>query len=651
MLIKHLTESNYDKLSLSELVKIIRRLNKKYYEDGISLVTDQLYDLLKDKLKMLDPSNELLSQIDHSDINKSKHVKLPHYLGSMDKIYPKDVREFTRFCNTYKGPYILSHKLDGISALISNGKAFTRGPNGVHGTPITAKLNEIMPELIQYSLEHSVSIRGELVISRDDFSHIQEEEKGDISNARNLVAGIINAKTRRKYVEYIQFVAYELINPGGVNDPQSDQFQILDEIMGDFRGCKVVPYISGHKRVSVEELSEIFQSWRHSSPYFIDGVIVTSDHPYERNRSGNPPYQFAFKMILEDQMVSNVTVLDIEYNVSKDGLLKPVLIIEPTMINNVKIERVTAYNAAYVRDHCLGRGAEITLIRSGDVIPKVVEVTRRASRPLYPPSSSMSYHWNDTNIDLVLDERNDDQAIKEIAYFFESAGVRNVGESTVRTLYLNGYDTLLKILSMDEDVVNRVKGFGKAKYRYIADLDLKHLKLSQVMKGSCCFGRGFGERKLTMIVNSIPIEKFGNNFKNHLSMEDKNELRGELIEISSLGDITVDNFLEGINDFIDFLHTHRKYIGWVTTTPPEAADSGTKLLQGEIIVMSGFRDANLRAMIESLGGKVTDSVSKKTTKLLIPSMESLESGGNKIKKAQELGIEIIPKDIFYNTLL
>ena len=141
---------------------------------------------------------------------------------------------------------------------------------------------------------------------------------------------------------------------------------------------------------------------------------------HKRNTKGNPDYAFAFKDILEDQKAIS-EIVDVEWTVSKDGYINPVVIINPVEVGGVEISRITAYNAKYVVDNKIGIGAKIEIIRSGDVIPKILNVLKPANKTSLPDGE---WDWNESKVDIITKNLNCKEVeIKNIHYFFSTLEV------------------------------------------------------------------------------------------------------------------------------------------------------------------------------------------------------------------------------------
>ena len=228
-------------------------------------------------------------------------------MGSMDKIKP-DTKALGNWKAKYSGPYVLSGKLDGISGLYTTDEGeprlYTRG-NGRVGQDISY----LIPYL-RLPKDEGMAIRGEIIVSKKTFADKYADTK---ANARNFVAGVVNAKTvdPQQYRD-ISFVAYEIIQP---EMKPSEQFSTLEKL-------DIETVINrSEDDITNEFLSNTLVEWRESYKYETDGVIVTDDKVYERTDK-NPPQSFAFKMVLSEQVVE-AKVVDVLWTASKHGHLKP----------------------------------------------------------------------------------------------------------------------------------------------------------------------------------------------------------------------------------------------------------------------------------------------------------------------------------------
>ena len=219
------------------------------------------------------------------------------------------------------------------------------------------------------------------------------------------------------------------------------------------------------------------------------------DNDIYKRTSSNPEHSFAFKMVLSEQ-IAETLVLDVIWNPSKDGYLKPTVQIQPVFLSGAEINYVTGCNAKNIIDNGIGTGAKISIIRSGDVIPDIKEVLI-STEPTLPNISNDEYSWNSTNVDFVLNDLslNKDVQIKIITKFFKTIKVDGMGEGIIKKLYESSFDSISKILAMTfEDFIN-IEGFqDKLANKIYTNINnsIKTVSLSELIVTTNIFGRGFG---------------------------------------------------------------------------------------------------------------------------------------------------------------
>lgn len=607
------------------LFDIITYATDKYFNDQ-PIISDEVYDFLYDTMRDLEPDNPALKKIG-AKIKKVK-VKLPYFMGSMDKIKPTDQNILNKWLKTYKGDYVFSDKLDGVSGLLIKQetlKLFTRG-DGIEGTDIS-HLIPYINTLKNIKLSEGVAVRGELIMSKANF--IKYEDK--MANARNMVSGIVNSKKiDPKVVSDIDFVVYELINPW--NKKQSEQWKILNEY-----NFKVVP---NGKVIDVQfnKLSEILIKRKELSEYEIDGIIVSNNILNERSNEGNPDYAFAFKDAnLSDK--AEVEVLDVEWNISKDKYIKPILKIVPTKLSGVVISNITAYNAKYIVDNKLGPGSIIELIRSGDVIPKVQKVIKPTKAKL----PDIEYEWTTTGVDIIATEGGIEQQIKELTFFFKKLDIANIDESTVKKMLDVGINSIEEILKISKEKLYEIEGFKDKMvdkiYNNIRER-IETLTMLDIMVASNTFGHGIGERKLKKIMEVYPdIIKLYSNYS-------KEEIINKIIKIEGYDTKTAEYFAEGLDNFINLFNRLEPNIRKKLRTSQIINEEVGDKFKGKTIVFSGFRNKEWEKIIEENGGKIGSSISSKTSMLITTKQEKDEATNSKVKKANELKIQILTKEEF-----
>lgn len=622
-----------DSLNQEELEAIIKFANDAFFNTKKPIMNDNTYDILKDFLKSKFPKSKVLKEIGATIKSKDK-VKLDYWLGSMDKIKPGS-NELEKWLHKYKDKYILSDKLDGISALLvyrttNHINLYTRGTasEGLDITPLLKYFNIPSIDTIKNSGFKSnkknilMAFRGELILDKKTF---ETNWSNIMKNGRNTVSGLVNSKKiNPKLAMDTHFVVYEIVDPIMLPD---DQLKLSNVLGFDTVNYKLVT------KISYDLLSEYLKKRRSESEFIIDGIIVTNNEIYERNKKSNPEYAFAFKDILEDQM-AETTILEIEWNISKDGLYKPTLILKPVEIGGVEIHRVTGHNARNVVDKKLGKGAVIKLIRSGDVIPHVQEVIKPSNKVELPLGD---WRWNETNVDIIIKSLdNRDVLIKNIHYFFSKLDTKGLGDAAAEKLVSAGFNSVKKILEATD--FTTVEGFKEKSSTNLVSAIKKsttNVKLSKLMAATNKLGAGLGEERIKQVIDAYP-----NLLLDYIDWS-KGEFIDKLIELNGWEEKTSTQFVNNFQDFIKFYNSIKQYITIEINNEKKIIKNK---YTNKIIVISGFRDATLHAFLEDSGAKLTNAVSKNTDLLIVQDQDTIDKATGKVKKAQELGITIVTRD-------
>lgn len=610
-----------NKLTEAELIDIIKKANDAFFNDQ-SIISDSEYDIIKEYTERNYPNNKNLEEIGAPVVDRNK-VDLPYYMGSMDKIKP-DTNAIDKWKEKYKGEYVISAKLDGVSGMYSteNGieKLYTRG-NGRVGQDISY----FIPYL-RLPKDKDITIRGEFIINRNTFSEKYSEK---FSNPRNFVSGIINSKSIdvEKFKD-IEFVAYEVIVP---NLKPVEQMKLLD-------GLNVTNVLyTIEKDVNNDMLSNVLVDWRTNYKFESDGIIVTNNDIYGRVNK-NPEHSFAFKMVLSEQ-IAEAKVVDVIWNVSKDGLLKPKIQIEPIVLGGATIKYATAHNASTVVNNKLGIGAIVKIIRSGDVIPYIMETVTPAEIVKMP---DVEYKWNETNVDIELVNKSDNKDIiqKNITGFFTGIDVDGLSSGNVSRIINGGYNTVAKIVKMSVDDFLSIDGFKEKLANKIHDSieeKLKKAELYKIMSSSNIFGHGFGEKKMKLIMNEYP-DIMVSNESDDMKISKLSKVKGMAIK-------TAQNFVNSIPLMVQFLDdTNLKYKLEQKKTLNVPEYDTNHILYNKSIVFTGVREKELMEKLESLYSvKLSTSISKNTFAVVAKSKDE-DSG--KIAKARKLNIPIFELDEF-----
>ena len=616
---KHNGISVLEQLNEKQLNDIIRTSNSKYYNDA-PVMTDNQYDIVKEFIENKYPTNAVIGEIG-ADVERNK-VKLPYEMASMDKIKP-DTGILTTWSMKFKGPYVLSCKLDGVSGLYTTEgdkpKLYTRG-NGKVGQDVS----HLIP-FLRLPKTKGVVIRGEFIILKDVFL---KKYQSTFANPRNMVAGIINHKHISDTIVDLHFVAYEVIVP---QQKPSEQMEFLGTIDVE----RVLYQVTN--TLSNEMLSATLIDWRKSYIYEIDGVIVTNDAIYPR-KSGNPDHAFAFKMVLSDQ-IAEAKVVDVIWTPSKDGYLKPRVKIEPIHLGGVTIEFATGFNGAFIKDNKIGIGAIIELIRSGDVIPYIKAVTVPAEEAKMP---SVPFKWNDTHVDVMLENITDDPTVKEknITMFFKGIGVEGLSSGNISRLIKSGFSTVPEIINMSEQDFLTVEGFkGKLSNKIYTGIKekLKEASIIELMAASNIFGRGFSEKKMEIVLTELPDIL--------ISDESDDEKISAVTSVKGMANKSAEAFVYKISDFKDFLSECDLEDKLYETAVKKNIDQ-THPLFDKSIVLTGTRDNTVIEFLKNVGAKQSSSISKNTF-LVIAKNKDEDTG--KAEEARKLNVPIMSVEEFIQT--
>jgi len=613
---KHNGISVLEALNEKQLSDIIRIANAKYYNQT-PIMTDNQYDIVKEFTEQKFPNNIAIGEIG-AEVEHNK-VKLPIEMWSMDKIKP-DSNALASWMSKFRGPYVLSCKLDGVSGLYttkgSTPKLYTRG-NGKVGQDVS----HLIP-FLRLPKTKGVVIRGEFIIPKQVF---EQKYKTTFANPRNMVAGIVNHKHISDAVVDLHFVAYEVIIPELTPSAQM-------EFLGTINVERVLFQLAD--TLTNEMLSNLLVEWRKTYMYEIDGVIVTDDKIYPR-KSGNPEYAFAFKMVLSDQ-VAEAKVVDVLWAPSKDGYLKPRVQIEPISLGGVTITYATGFNAAFIKDNNIGIGTTIELIRSGDVIPYIKSVTVPAEEPKMP---SVPYKWNDTHVDIMLENASEDPTVKEknITGFFRGIGVEGLSSGNITRLIKAGYDTVPDIIGMTEADFLNVEGFkGKMANKIYTGIQQKIQEASiiQLMAASNIFGRGFSEKKMELVLNELP---------DILVSDDTEEEKIKAVtSVKGMAAKTAEAFVSKIEDFKDFL-TECGLEDKLYKKPQQKSVDQSHPLFGKNVVLTGTRDKDIIEFLKNVGANQGSSVSKNTFLVVA---KNKDEDTEKAEEARKLNVPIMSVDEF-----
>jgi len=649
------TEKMEEKLNrIKELVSFLNEAGKAYYQESREIISNFEYDALYDELVSLEQETGIIMANSPtvnvgyevlSELPKETHEKP---MLSLDKT--KEVEGLKSFLNDKEG--LLSWKLDGLTVVLTyeDGKlvkAFTRG-NGEVGEVITgnAKTFKNLPLNIAY--KGQLILRGEAIIKYSDFEVINnqiEDEALKYKNPRNLCAGSVRQLNNRITAERnVNFFAFSLVKADDAefNNSIEEQYKFLENL-----GFNVVEY----RRVNsenVEENVKYFAKEIEDNDCPSDGlVLVYDDIAYGKSLGQTakfPRNGIAFKWADE---LATTHLLEIEWSPSRTGLINPVAIFEPVELEGTTVSRASVHNISIMEGLELGIGDEIEVYKANMIIPQIAANHTRSGNVVIPcecPACGGS-----TEIKQVGDVKslyciNEDciaKRIKKMSHFVsrDAMNIDGLSEETLDKFidsgYIREYADIYRINRYEEQIVN-TKGFGRKSYDKLINAinEKRVVKMPNFIFSLGIPGIGLANAKAICKHFGYDFESLRSATTEELSMIDG---VGEVLALAVTGYFANQIHLQHIDELL-------KEVSF------ENIEENTNelTLDGKVFVITGsvYNYANrneLKDYIESLGGKVTGSVTAKTDYLI---NNDITSNSSKNKKAKELGVSIINEEMF-----
>jgi DNA ligase (NAD+) len=641
---------------LEYMVKLASYLYHNYDGGGL---TDNSFDALEYFLRKKKMSkHRLYEKIGAPPIEKIR-ATLPYFMPSLEKVKPGE-----RQCETFLLRAIeqnisvdVSMKLDGVSGMLIYKKGilkniYTRGDGTIGGDVSYLKDYLSFPKLDNIKDDVFV-VRGEFVLSKKLF---EEKYSKLFSNPRSFVSSKINSAHITPGTQDIDFIAYEIIDSTQKrNGNQSKSLKLLDAL--EFNTVKT--YLLPPEELNVFNLATIYKENRLTFDYNIDGLVLEYDAKFKDIGNSNSQTDFltkvAFKMKLEEQL-RRTKVLNVEWNISRYGKLIPVVVFEAVYIDGVRIHRATGHNAAHIRDWNLGKGSIITIVRSGDVIPQILDVDPNNNiniNPLYPTkyitelntTEVYTYHWEGQNLILDDIENNKYVQMKRIEYFFNTLGVKGIGEGTIKNMWEGGLTTVQKIVNSSPKELIKIKRIGKktsqSHHENIKDA-LSNSRLDRFIIASS-LSVGIGKKLIKAVIQRYPTLLYDDEekIKKTLSLP-KNKVPGiakKRIESISQSIPSIKKFLFslGKSEIEKSLQKEKTRIEYYSVN---GGKNKNPLINECSFIFSGFRgnkNYDLEDYIYDNGGTIASSVSSKISCVIIYSVYDITS---KIEMAQKLNIPI-----------
>ena len=612
---------------IDKLAALILKHKTLYYQ-GHPEISDLEFDKLEEELKLLDPHNSVLSLVG-STSSQSDKIKHDKKMLSLEKTY------ILEDLLSWKGneDVLSTLKLDGISCSIiyENGKitlAKTRG-DGTFGENITSKILWItnIPKLI--TSQNKIEIRGELYCDEESFFHLGEEmhtrELDRPNSQRNIVAGLMGRKDNIDLCRYVKFMAFDYITDEKI-ELESEKFKNLAE--NNFS----IPEIEIHKdSKSIEKTIQKAREFMSEGDYQIDGLVFTYNkialHDEMGETSHHPRYKMAFKFQGESK---NTTLREINWSVSRNGILTPVGEVEPVELSGAMIGRVTLHNYGLVSANQLKSGDIIEIIRSGEVIPKFLSVVKSSNSEFKIPDVCPSCGKKVEIVDIriyCVNEQCPGKNKEIILNFIQKIGIEDLSGKRLEDLFnaklVSSISDLYKLTA--EDLISLDKVKDKLSNKLIDSIQKsKNVDLVTFLTALGISGGAYSKCEKIVYAGFDTIEKIL-----IMTVDD-------LKSIESFADKSSDEFINSLNEKKKLIQELIK-LGFAFTVEEkkESAITGLKLcITG---ALSEKRQV-IEDQIRSFGGIVVSSVSKNTDMLVT---NETDPSSSKYKKALELKIKIV----------
>ncbi len=648
------------KKRIRELVELINKWNKEYFDEENPSVSDRVYDSHLRELIELEKENPQFSfddsptkKIGATTGNKFEKVMHSKQMLSLNKAYTKEEIEkfFSGIINEVSNKdisFLVQPKIDGLSIALryKDGnlvQAITRG-DGIIGEDVTENVKGIIssiPTKINY--KNNLEVRGEIYISKANFKKILNEEKNDYANSRNLASGTLrqldkNIVKKRNLDAFI----YEIANWEEVNiKTQKTLIEFLIENQFPvLKNYSIVEYKNKEKIFSF--IDDFENSKRDELEYDIDGMVIKLNEFIYYDMIGFtskfPKYAIAYKF--DDELIET-TIQDIFITIGRTGVVTYNAKLLPVLLKGTTVSAATLHNYKYIEELGINISDDVMIKKAGEIIPKVVSLSKKKTNGVFekiltcPSCKSNLIDSRTLNNQYCINTECPEINIKKIIHF-ASKGAMNIdglGEGIVRKFYELGFIKKIEdiyTLEKYKDEIISTKGFGEKFWKNLEDGINESYKVNI---NNLIFALGvpqLGARNAKSISQKIK------SFENIFSLDEET-----LRSINDIGDITIKEFNKYMKNEqnIEMI----KFLINIGINPQFETNNITiDFFKDKTFVISGTLDIpreKLTKIIEDNGGRVSNSVSKKTDYLILG-----ENGGSKRTKAIELKIPIINKN-------
>ncbi|MDR2457201.1 MAG: NAD-dependent DNA ligase LigA [Clostridiales Family XIII bacterium] len=641
---------------IKELIKILNEASDAYYNKNEELISNFEYDKLYDELESLEKetgiilSNSPTEKVGYTP-RSNELVKEAHEIPMLSLDKTKDISDLKEFLNDKEG--VLSFKLDGLTCALTyeNGqlsKALTRG-DGYIGELITKNALRFQNLPIKISYTGKLILRGECIITYSDFEKLNldlDDKEVKFKNPRNLASGSVrqlddNITAKRK----VNFIAFSLAFPEREDVSFSGNLFFLEEL-----GFDIVSFIKVNSE-NIEKEEYGFSEKVKKSDFPCDGLVLTYDDIKYGKSLGQtakfPRDSIAFKW--KDETKKTI-LKNIEWDVSRTGLINPVAIFNPVELDGTTVKRATLHNISFIKELRLKIDDEILVYKANMIIPKLAENLSlhdnyELDLPEKCPACDFPAVVKDNKGILTLHCENEDCPAKKLlsfSHFVSNDGfnIDGLSEKTLeKFINLNILKNFSDIFKIDKykNIIESEEGFGKKSYENLwGNINKsKNIRLSKFINALGIKGIGSESAKLIS-------DYFENDLEKIIGADTE-----DLKTIKGIGDILAEDFVKYFCNRKNLIEVEN-LSNLVNFTYKNQQKNLNDNIAGKTFVITGslnkFKNRDsLEEKIAELGGKNADKVNKNTDYLINNDMSSTFS---KYKKAKELGTKIITEEEF-----
>lgn len=610
------------------------------YRAGTPEVSDKIYDDLLDLYKK-QVSEEEYDEFREKLFEAPGKVKHPYVMGSLDKTKADEgddslVKWIAK--NNIKDLFI-SSKIDGASLRLEYKDgilidAVTRG-DGLAGESIYNKAIHFIPTVLKthpYSSTFTGHIRGEVVLTKDNFIKLCEMDNEDYKNARTSAVGLINSKEFSvENIKLLKFVAYEII---GVNKTKDEQFHLLDKY--GFETAKYTILQNVEVSSIKEKLIELFNITLERCDYDIDGLVLCSTLNDIFENVKIPKNIIAFKANI---LSKDTTIIDIEWNMSKSGYYKPVAILDPVELGGAMIGRAALYNYQWIKEREIMYGAKVKVLKSGDIIPKIMSINNSNCTKLIENPSICEFCNTvliEEGVELKCPNIDcSEQLLLKVSQFIRRLGIEDASTKTLRNF---------NILTFEDLISWRPDNNYKSQEKLYKEITKKVFNIKKEKLFAALDCDGMGEKTVNKLIEHFGFDLIiSTNFDHYI----RTCLENDNLQLpEGIGEKTIETFLNTLDYNINI---YNMFILDNRYNEPDMALNvieGGGYLTGKSYCFTGKLNTITRSQAEEMvinaGGKIS-GVSKNLTYLVT---NDKDSGSAKNKKAEALGITLIDEEEF-----